>query len=458
MKTHIHLIGIGGTGISSIARVLLEKGYIVTGSDRTLSPLALELSIHGVKVYEGHAAENIAGANLVVRSSAIPDSNVEVIAAHNAGIPVLKRSDFLGDLMQGQVGITVAGSHGKTTTTALMAFTLTRLSLDPSYIIGGVSKDLEGNAHAGKGEYFVIEADEYDRMFLGLKPQVSIITNVEYDHPDCYPTPADYFEAFTDFTRLLPADGVLITSADDANAAKLVNFVQPGVKTFTYGLSDTATFRAINVVANTRGGFDYDMQETASGEILTHVSLQIPGEHNVRNSLAVLTAVEALGLPVVTAARNLSAFTGTGRRFEVVGEVEGITIIDDYAHHPSKIHATLSAARSRYPGRRLVAVWQPHTYSRTHALADDFIKSLRSADLTLVTEVYAAREPVEAFSSAELVARMTGRPAFYCKTIDDAVATLKSNLTSGDVLIVLSAGDADQICKRILQYLKERKG
>jgi len=458
MKTHIHLIGIGGTGISSIARVLLEKGYVVTGSDRTLSPLALELSIHGVKVYEGHAAKNITGADLVVRSSAIPDSNVEVIAAQKAGIPVLKRSDFLGDLMQGQVGITVAGSHGKTTTTALMAFTLSRLSLDPSYIIGGVSKDLEGNAHAGKGEFFVIEADEYDRMFLGLKPQVSIITNVEYDHPDCYPTPADYFEAFADFTRLLPADGILITSADDANASKLGKYVQPGAKTFTYGMSETATFRAIHVAANSRGGFDYDMQETATGEVLTHVSLQIPGEHNVRNSLAVLTAVEALGLPVATAARNLAAFTGTGRRFEVVGEVDGITIIDDYAHHPSKIHATLSAARSRYPGRRLVAVWQPHTYSRTHALADDFIKSLRTADLTLVTEVYAAREPVEAFSSAELVARMTARPAFYCKTIDDAVATLKSNLTSGDVLLVLSAGDADQICKRILQYLKERKG
>ncbi len=191
MKTHIHLIGIGGTGISSIARVLLEKGYVVTGSDRTLSPLALELSIHGVKVYEGHAAENITGADLVVRSSAIPDSNVEVIAAQKAGIPVLKRSDFLGDLMQGQVGITVAGSHGKTTTTALMAFTLSRLSLDPSYIIGGVSKDLEGNAHAGKGDFFVIEADEYDRMFLGLKPQVSISPTWSTITP-IVPTPAVY--------------------------------------------------------------------------------------------------------------------------------------------------------------------------------------------------------------------------------------------------------------------------
>lgn len=460
MKTHIHLIGIGGTGISSIARVLLEKGYVVTGSDRTLSPLALDLSIHGVKVYEGHAAENVAGANLVVRSSAIPDSNIEVIAAHKLGIPVLKRSDFLGDLMQGQMGITIAGSHGKTTTTALMAYTLARLGLDPSYIIGGVSKDLAGNAHAGKGDFFVIEADEYDRMFLGLRPQISIVTNVEYDHPDIYPTPSDYFQAFGDFTRLLPANGILITCADDTNAAKLVNFVQPGVNVITFGMSEKAMFRAVNVTANTHGGFDYDMVDTrpSPAQTLAHVSLQIPGEHNARNSVAVLGVIATLGLPVEVAARNLSAFTGTGRRFEVVGEADGITVIDDYAHHPSKIYATLAAARSRYPGRRLVAVWQPHTYSRTHALADDFIKSLRGADLTLVTEVYAAREPLEPFSSAELVARMDDRQAFYCKTLDDAVETLKKNLRSGDVLLVLSAGDADQICTRILQYLQERKG
>ena len=373
---------------------------------------------------------------------------------------MLKLSDFLADLMQGQIGVTIAGSHGKTTTTALMAYTLNRLGLDPSYIIGGVSKDLFGNAHAGEGIYFVVEADEYDRMFLGLKPQVIIITNVEYDHPDCYPTPADYRQAFADFAKLLNPSGLLVTSADDSNAAALVNFIPSHAKAITYGLSDASDYQAINLRTNALGGFDFDVAlgKDSSKHLLVHVSLKIPGEHNVLNALAVMATVHALGLSIEQAARNLSKFSGTGRRFEVVGEEAGITVIDDYAHHPSKIHATLSAARNRYPGRRLVAVWQPHTYSRTRALAADFIQSLREADFTLVTEVYAAREPVEVFSSAELVAKMKAKETVFCKTLDDAVKTLETTLRSGDVLLVLSAGDADQICKRILQSLKERKG
>ena len=460
LMMHIHLIGIGGTGISSIARVLLEKGFVVTGSDRTLSPLALDLEIHGAKVYEGHSPKNILGANLVVRSSAIPDSNVEVIAARAAGIPVLKRSDFLASLMQDQIGIAVAGSHGKTTTTAMMAYSLNRLGLDPSYIIGGVSKDLAGNAHAGKGKYFVIEADEYDRMFLGLKPQVIIVTNVEYDHPDCYPTPADYRQVFGEFVHRLKPSGQLVTSADDSGAASLTNSLPTGVNAFTYGLSENANYQAINLKVNALGGFDFDVsyQEKAKKITLAHVSLKIPGEHNVRNALAVLSTLHAMGLSIDQAGRNLSGFSGTGRRFDVVGEIDGITIVDDYAHHPAKIHATLSAARSRYPGRRLVAVWQPHTYSRTRALANDFIQSLQEADVTVVTEIYAAREPLEAFSSAELVEKMTGKEAFYCKTLDETVHFLESKLVTGDVLLVLSAGDADQVCTRVLQSLKERKG
>ena len=451
---HIHLIGIGGTGISSIARVLLDKGFVVTGSDRILSPLALDLEIRGAHVFEGHDAKNIEGADIVVRSSAIPDTNVEVIAARQAGIPVLKRSDFLGSLLNDHIGIAVAGSHGKTTTTALTAYSLNQLGLDPSYIIGGVSKNLAGNAHAGQGKHFVVEADEYDRMFLGLNPDVILLTNVEYDHPDCYPTPADYLQAFVEFIHTLKPAGLLIACADYPNYVSLVSAKPASTRAFTYGLSETADYRAVNLKVNLSGGYDFDV--IFKGALLCQVSLQVPGEHNVRNSLAVIAAVHALGLPAQKAAQNLAKFTGTGRRFDVIGEAWDVTIVDDYAHHPSKIQATLSAARSRYPGRRLVAVWQPHTYSRTKALAADFIHSLANADVTIVTEVYPAREPIEAFSSAELVQKMAGNESYYCKTLDDTVVFLEKKLLPGDVVLVLSAGDADQVCRRILHILQER--
>jgi UDP-N-acetylmuramate--alanine ligase len=453
--THIHLIGIGGTGISSIARVLLDKGYTVTGSDRILSPLALDLEIRGAHVFEGHDAKNIQGADIVVRSSAVPDTNIEVIAAREAGIPVLKRSDFLGTLLNDHTGIAVAGTHGKTTTTAITAFCLDQLQLDPSYIIGGVSKNLAGNAHAGQGKYFVIEADEYDRMFLGLNPEVIVLTNVEYDHPDCYPTPADYLQAFVDFIQTLKPNGLLVVCADYPNSTTLLNGKPTSAHAFTYGLSKASDYRAVNLKINQMGSYDYDV--TLRGSPLCQVSLQVPGEHNVRNSLAVIAALHALGLPIDDAARHMAKFTGTGRRFDVIGEAWGVTIVDDYAHHPSKIKATLSAARSRFPGRRLVAVWQPHTYSRTKTLAADFILSLSNADVTVVTEVFPAREPVEAFSSAELVEKMTGNESYYCKTMDDTVAFLEKKLLPGDVLLVLSAGDADQVCQRILRILQERK-
>ena len=452
---HIHFIGIGGTGISSIARVLLDKGFVVTGSDRILSPLALDLEIHGAHVFEGHDAANIKGADIVVRSSAVPDSNVEVIAARQAGIPVLKRSDFLGTLLHDHTSIAVAGTHGKTTTTAMTAFCLTAMALDPSYIIGGVSKNLATNAHAGQGPHFVIEADEYDRMFMGLKPEVIILTNVEYDHPDCYPTPAIYLQAFADFIKTLKSEGSIIACADYARTSELIANKPADARAFTYGFSNTADYQAVKIKINAVGSFDYDV--TFQKAPLCQVSLQVPGEHNVRNSLAVLAAIHALGLPVDQAAAHLHRFTGTGRRFDVIGETRGITFVDDYAHHPSKITATLSAARSRYPGRRLVALWQPHTYSRTKTLAADFIRSLELADVAVVTEVYPAREPVESFSSAELVAQMTNKEAYFCKTLDDSVVLLEKKLLPGDVLLVLSAGDADTVGKRVLHDLQERK-
>jgi UDP-N-acetylmuramate--alanine ligase len=248
---------------------------------------------------------------------------------------------------------------------------------------------------------------------------------------------------------------LIIACADYAHSSELLPNKPADARAFTYGFSDTADYQAVNIKINVVGSFDYDV--TFHKAPLCQVSLQVPGEHNVRNSLAVLAAIHALGLPVDQAATHLHRFTGTGRRFDVIGETRGITFVDDYAHHPSKITATLSAARSRYPGRRLVALWQPHTYSRTKTLAADFIRSLELADAVVVTEVYPAREPVESFSSAELVAQMTNKEAYFCKTLDDSVVLLEKKLLPGDVLLVLSAGDADTVGKRVLHDLQERK-
>ncbi len=460
--THTHLIGIGGTGLSAIARLLLEMGQTVSGSDRLESPFTRDLRLAGATIAIGHRAENVAGADVVVRSSAIPDDNSEVLAARSAGIPVLKRAEFIGSLMKGKTGIAVAGTHGKTTTTAMIAWVLTALKQDPSFIVGGVLNNLGVNAHAGKGAAFVIEADEYDRMFLGLQPAIEVVTNVEHDHPDCYPTPADFQAAFVDFVRLLPEGGTLVACGEDPGANELIASAGSlGKNTIAYGLRPTVTSGLVMldvfaevVTPNPKGGL------TFSASLLSHpcsVSLQVPGRHNVRNALAALTAVSLLGLPLDDASRALGEFTGTGRRFQVRGEAGGVTVVDDYAHHPTEIRATLAAARSRYPGRRLWAVWQPHTYSRTRMLMSEFAESFNDADGVIVTEIYAARESEGNFSAEQVVKAMAGKPVRFIPSLADVSHYLIAHLQPGDVLLVLSAGDADQVSSQVLARLQERK-
>jgi UDP-N-acetylmuramate--alanine ligase len=490
---HIHLIGIGGSGISAIARLLLESGHAVSGSDRAETPFLAELRRAGVTIRLGHRPGNVRGADVVVRSSAIPDDNPEVIAARKAGIPVLKRADFLGRLMAGKTGIAVAGTHGKTTTTAMIAWLLTALGQEPSFIVGGVLDNLGVNARAGQGKAFIIEADEYDRMFLGLKPVVAVVTNVEHDHPDCFPTPADFQAAFVEFVKLLPADGVLVACAEDPGAAALLEEARKaGRKTVAYGFSEQEAGSreqeagsreqgagsreqgagsreqgagsreqeavsseqcslARNVRPNEHGGFSFEAIVTRHSSFVT---LQVPGRHNVLNALAALTVAGLLGLPLEAAAEALGRFTGTGRRFEVKGEANGIVVIDDYAHHPTEIRATLAAARSRYAGHRIWAVWQPHTYSRTRTLFDQFIHAFADADEVIVTEVYAAREPKQAYSAAQAVQAMPHPSARFIPELHDVSEHLLSHLQPGDVLLVLSAGDADQVSAQVLAGLQ----
>jgi UDP-N-acetylmuramate--alanine ligase len=456
--TRIHLIGIGGTGLSAIARVLLEMGHTVSGSDRVESSFTHDLQTAGATISIGHRSENVHDADLVVRSSAIQDDNPEVTAARAQRIPVLKRADFLGTLMDGKTGIAVAGTHGKTTTTSMIAWMLSALGQDPSFISGGVLANLGINARAGKGSAFVIEADEYDRMFLGLRPRIEVVTNIEYDHPDCYPTPADYQAAFVEFMYHLSANGTLVAFADDQGACDLMEQANKLGKTvFSYGISESSgTVKPLNVYANALvrneiGGYSFNANVLGKME---QVDLQVPGKHNVCNALAALTVTQVLGLPLADAAWALTQFTGTGRRFEVRGESNGIVIIDDYAHHPTEIKATLAAARVRYPSRRLWAVWQPHTYSRTRALLNEFSTAFTDADEVIVTEIYAAREPKQNFSSKQVVESMP-RQGHFIADLSDVSNYLIRNLRPGDALLVLSAGNADQISTEVLARLKE---
>ena len=455
---HIHLIGIGGTGLSAIARVLLEMGYTVSGSDRAESVFTRDLQAAGATIFIGHQAGNVRGADLIVRSSAILDDNPEVVAARALRIPVLKRADFLGSLMDGRTGIAVAGTHGKTTTTAMIAWMLSSLGQDPSFIVGGMITDLGVNARAGKGPAFVIEADEYDRMFLGLRPSIEVVTNVEHDHPDCYPTPEDFHAAFVEFVYHLAEGGTLVACDEDTGARDLIDRADKlGKAVIAYGLPATRAdgtqmdvYTSI-ISPNKKGGFTF-IASVLGNEVT--VELQVPGKHNVRNALAALTVAHLLDLPLTEAAKALGKFHGAGRRFEVRGKVNGITVIDDYAHHPTEIRATLAAARARYPSARIWAVWQPHTYSRTQTLFKDFTTAFAEADEVIVTEIYPAREPRQDYSSKQVVDAMA-RPAHFIPELAEVSNYLVSNLHPGDVLLVLSAGDADQVSTQVLTRLKE---
>ena len=456
---HAYFIGIGGSGLSAIARLLIEKGYQVSGSDLEFSSYAREIENLGAKVFVGHKAEQITGADFVIRSSAIPDDNEEVKAAQIAGIPVYKRSEFLGKMTAERFCVAVAGAHGKTTTTAMISWMLTALDQDPSYIIGGVSKNLAKNAHAGRGSTFVVEADEYDYMFLGLHPQIAAVTNIEYDHPDCFPTEKDFFAAFVDFVKQIPEDGILLACTDDTKAAELLDLAKLNFKidTRSYGLENredgiSPDYAVRNLSLNQLGSYNFEIYHDQG--TLAEISLQIPGIHNVRNATASLAVAHLLDLPLENAARALGEFQGTERRFEILAEVSGIAVIDDYAHHPTEIRATLGAARNRYPDRELWAVWQPHTYSRTETLFDEYLTAFSEADHVLVTEVYASREPVrDDFSALQVVESMQHPDASFLASNTQVADYLIANLKPGDVVLVLSAGNANQISAQVVEKL-----
>ncbi len=456
---HIHFIGIGGTGLSAIAKVLLEQGVRVSGSDLLDSPLFEAVKEAGGTVMLGHRPENIRGADVVVRSSAIPDTNPEVLAAREAGIPVLKRSEFLGRLTAGKQVLAVAGSHGKTTTTSMLTWILSSLGQDPSFIVGGVVANLGTNARAGSGDLFVIEADEYDYMFLGLHPQLAVITNIEHDHPDIFPSPESFESAFRQFLGNLQPAGTLIACAESPAVIRVSQELREDQTLITYGLgTGPSDIRGENLQVNPLGGMDFDVLLQVGGQTeKIPGSLQVPGRHNVLNALGAFGAAISLGLERGAVIKALQEFQGSERRFDIRGEWAGVMLVDDYGHHPTEIAATLAAARAAYPGRCIKAVWQPHTYSRTSTLFKDFAGAFKDADQVIVLSVYEAREKKpESFSIEDLVRRIDHKNILYLPDIDRAGAYLEEELQEGDLLLIFSAGDAIEINDRLERNLSAR--
>lgn len=445
----IYIIGIGGTGMAPIAVVLHEMGTKVSGSDRSESIYTKDLRARGIEVFVPQCADNIADPDMVFYSSAVHDDNPELAEARKRGIPTLKRREFLGFLLAGRKTIAIAGSHGKSTTTSMMAWVLTKLNLDPGFIVGSNMKDMGRNAAAGKSDWFVIEADEYDNMFLGLSPYTAALTKVEYDHPDCFPTPKIYMDAFQKFLRNSMEDGFLLINADDPNQALLS--LPENRRIFRYGVSQPCDFSADHLEIRTNGCYSYDFN---GGDRIVPVKLSVPGRHNVSNSLLVMSFCAVNGFDLESAAAALGTFHGIGRRFELVGEWNDIHLIDDYAHHPTEIRATLKAAGDYFPGHRIFAVWQPHTYSRTKSLLNDFSVSFTDADELIITDIYAAREAYTDFGIEDVLRAVQHPHLHYLPANQHLVDYLSSELKPGDVVVMLSAGDANQALPLILENIK----
>ena len=445
----IHIIGIGGTGMAPIAVVLNEMGAVVSGSDRSESIYTADLRSRNIQVMVPQSAENINDPDVVFYSSAIHDDNPELAEARKRGIPTLKRREFLGFMLDGRKTVAIAGSHGKSTTTSMMVWVLSALGLEPGFIVGSNIKDSGRNAASGKGDWFVIEADEYDNMFLGLKPYAALLTKVEYDHPDCFPTEEIYREAFQKFLNNTRDDGFILLNADDLNQSLIP--VPEGRNIWKYGINESCDFRAINLELGPNGCYTYDFSD---GNQVIHVSLSIPGKHNVSNSLLVMGFCAVNGYDLEKASKALESFHGIGRRFELVDEWNGITLIDDYAHHPTEIKATLRAAREYYPNHRIWAIWQPHTYSRTQSLLKDFCNSFMDADELIITDIYAARETYNGFGIDDVMKTVDHPSVRHLGSNENVADFLAENLRPGDVVVTLSAGDANLAAPLALEKMK----
>ncbi len=451
---HIHMVGIGGIGMSSIAHVLLERGYQVTGSDLQKSEVTASLEKAGATIYEGHAAAQVAGADVVVYSSAVAaSSNAETCEAVVRRIPLIPRSEMLGELMRMKFGIGIAGTHGKTTTTSMVGLVVIEGGFDPTVIVGGKVSVLGSNAVAGEGDIIVIEADEYDRTFLRLTPVLSVITSIEAEHMDTYRDMVEVQSAFREFANSVPFFGAAIVCLDDLGVQQMVDGIER--RLITYGMARQAMVRA-EAIRQDQGTTRFDV--THAGSCLGTASIKALGVHNVRNALAAIAVGLELAVPFDQIKAGLARFVGVQRRFETLGEARGITIIDDYAHHPTEIEATLQAASDGFPLRRIVAVFQPHLYSRTQDFKESFARAFFNADTMVVTSIYAARETprnnVSGRNIADLALRRGHRDVRYEPDLEALPETLSATCKAGDVVIFLGAGDIWRVARRFLNLLQ----
>ena len=449
----VHFIGIAGAGLSALAKIMLDLSKRVSGSDLRSSEITQRLEQLGATVEGGHQQAHLPkDADLVVISSAIPEDNAELQAAIEYGIPIIKQAALLGALMTLKPTIAVAGSHGKTTTSAMIAVLLTESGLDPAFVLGGESIDLAGNARYGEGPFLVAEADEYDAKLPYFKPHIAVVTNIEPEHLDSYGSEAALLEAFHDFLADLPADGTAVLCADDANLRSMLpGLVNGGVRIASYGMNPEADWQVATLAANRRGGHDFTISRGERS--LGPYSLSVPGEHNVLNAAAAAVVAQILDLDQQRVAAGFSLFRGTRRRLEEKGSAAGIVIIDDYAHHPTEVRASLAAVRQRFSDQNIVVAFQPHLYSRTRTLMDDFATSFGDADEVFLYDIYPAREENQWGVSSEELARRIGPRARYVGPIDSPSTPLIKAAASGGCIITMGAGDIDQLAPRLLRDL-----
>jgi UDP-N-acetylmuramate--alanine ligase len=453
----VHFVGIGGIGMSGIAEVLLNLGYKVSGSDLKLSPVTSRLAEMGAAVFAGHSPDNVSGADVVIVSSAVTRDNVEVAAAHERHIPVIQRAEMLAELMRLKYGIAIAGMHGKTTTTSMVAAVLAAGGLDPTVVVGGRVDAMGSNARLGKSQYLVAEADESDRSFLKLSPILAVVTNIDREHMDCYRDMKDVRKTFREFMDRVPFYGMIVACNDNEELRRLLPLAQR--RTLTYGIREGSDFQITNVHCAPRENSATLSSFCVSyrGSDLGEFQLRVPGEHNVENATAAIAVGIGLDVPVERIREALARFNGVDRRFQQLGSANGVTVIDDYGHHPSEIRATLAAAR-QCGFRRIHVIFQPHRYTRTQLLLDEFATAFGDADSLLVLDIYAASEPpIPRITSKVLASRIEElgeQQATFVSSFAEAVKLVTSAAEPGDMILTLGAGSIFQLGPQILEQLQ----
>jgi len=451
-KYHIHFVGIGGIGMSGIAELLLNLGYKVSGSDISSSDITRRLERLGGIIFKSHSEEQIHGADVVVTSSAVGPKNPEVVAAGRASIPVIPRAEMLAELMRLKYSVAIAGAHGKTSTTSIVASVLAKGGLDPTVVIGGKLKSIDSNALLGEGDFIVAEADESDGSFLKMSPTIAVVTNIDREHLDYYKGLNHIQEVFLSFIEKIPFYGLAVLCLDNEPIQEIIPNIQ---KRFTtYGMSIQADFRAKDVVFE---GLKSRFKVYHLGTLLGEIVLNLPGIHNVYNSLASIAVGTELDIPFDVIKLALQTAEGVQRRMEIKGEKKGITVVDDYGHHPTEIKTTLEAARECWPDKRIVVVFQPHRYTRTQALFEDFTRAFYESDLLIVLPIYAAGEEkiagVEGFALFEEIQRHGHKDVIYAESLEAAVSHLKEVLTLNDIMLTLGAGDVWKVGEMLLKEL-----